>query len=76
MFQVSIYDKSKRRVAVYDNIHTINYVNVLGESVSVSGEELLTHVFPTSYNLQLLADSGNYCVDASIIGTVEIVKAV
>lgn len=76
VFQVAIYDKSKKRVAVYENIHTINYVDVFGDALSISGDELLTHVFPTSCNLQLLSDGGNYCIDASIIGTVEITRAV
>ena len=74
MYNVSIYDKNKRLVAEYEDIHTINYTDDLIESISISGNELLTHKFPTAYNYQLLSDTGNYSIDKSIIGTFEVVK--
>lgn len=76
MYKVSIYNKSKKMVAVYDKIHTIKYVDILGEIITVSGEEIMTHNFPTTRNYQLLSDDGNYSIDESIIGTFEITKVV
>lgn len=76
MYKVSIYNKSKKQVAVYDRIHTIKYLDILGEIVTVTGEEMLTHSFPTTCNYQLLSNDGNYSIDESVIGTIEITKVV
>lgn len=76
MYRVSIYDKSRKKIASYERIHTICYINIIGENISVSGEEMLTHSFPTDRNYHLLSDDGNFSVDKSIIGTFEITKVV
>lgn len=76
MFKVSVYNKSKKMVAVYERIHTVNYTDVTGDVTTVSGEELLTHNFPTSCNYQLLSNDGNYSIDESVIGTFEVTRVV
>lgn len=72
MYRIQIYDKSKKLIATYERIHTVKYVEIYGEPVTVSGIEMLTHKFPTSVNYQLLSDDGNYSIDKSIIGTFEV----
>lgn len=76
MYKVSIYNKSKKMVATYEQIHTIKYTDILGETIVVTGEDILTHSFPTSRNFQLLSNDGNYCIDSSVIGTFEVKKVV
>lgn len=76
MYKISVYSKSKKLIAVYDRIHTIKYTDFLGETITVSGEEALTHFFPTDCTYQLLADDGNYSIDSSVIGTFEVSKTV
>ncbi len=76
MYRVSIYNKSKKMVAVYDRISTIKYSDFLGDVIVVEGEEILKHSFPTSCNYQLLSDNGNYSIDKSIIGTFEVSKVI
>lgn len=74
-YRVSIYDKSKKRVATYEKIHTVKYISpIFGEDVVVTGEEMLTHSFPTGTSYQLLSDDGNYSIDLSVIGTFEVTK--
>ena len=41
MYRVSIYNKSKKMVAVYDRISTIKYSDFLGDVIVVEGEEIL-----------------------------------
>lgn len=72
MYRIQIYNKSKKLIATYDRIHTVKYVDVFGEPVTVSGVEMLTHNFPTFVNYQLLSNDGNYSIDRSIIGTFEV----
>jgi len=73
MYKVSIYNKTKKLISVYERIHTIKYSNEMSETI-VTGEEILSHHFPTNYNYQLLSDSGNYSIDSSVIGTFEVSK--
>lgn len=75
MYKISVYNKSKKLITVYDHIHTIKYTDFLGETIAVSGEEILTHFFPTDCTYQLLSDDGNYSIDKSVIGTFEVSKA-
>lgn len=75
MYKVSIYNKSNKQVAVYERIHTIIYNDFIGENV-ITGDNMLTHHFPTNFNYHLLSDSGNYSIDESVIGTLEISKVV
>lgn len=76
MYRVSIYDKSNRQVSSYDYIHTIKYLDLFGETHTITGEEILTYKFPTSCSYQLLSDTGNYSINKSIIGTFEITQIV
>lgn len=74
MYNVSIYDKSKKLICTYENIHTIKLLNGMREVV-VTGDELLSYYFPTiEWNYQLVSDNGNYSIDSSIIGTFEVTK--
>lgn len=75
MFQVAIYDPKKRLIATYANIHTIKYLDVLSETVTVSGDEMLTHWFPSDVNYHLYSDDGNYSISKSVIGTFEVTKS-
>ena len=61
-------------VATYLDIHTVKYIDFLGDSISVTGEDLLTHEFPTSRDYHLFSKDGNYSIDHSVIGTFEVVK--
>lgn len=76
MYRVSIYNKSKKLISVYERIHTIKYTDILGETIAVSGPDMLTHNFPTDVSYQLLSDCGNYSIDESVIGTFEVTKVV
>lgn len=73
MYKVSIYNKAKKLISVYERIHTVKYTNGFTETI-VTGEEMLTHYFPTGCFYQLLSDNGNYSIDASVIGTFEVSK--
>ena len=75
MYKVSIYNKSKKLISVYERIHTVKYSNGVIDTV-ITGEEMLSHYFPTNCNYQLLSDSGNYSIDSSVIGTFEVAKVV
>lgn len=75
MYTVKVYDKSKKLIETYRDIHTVVYVDVLGETITVTGVDLLTHFFPTYCSYQLLASNGNYSIDKSIIGTFEVTTA-
>lgn len=75
MFQVAIYDPKKRLVATYANIHTIKYINILGETVIVAGDEMLTHEFSLYADYHLYSDDGNYAISKSVIGTFEVTKS-
>lgn len=75
MYKVSIYNKSKKLISVYERIHTVKYENELvGTVITITGEEMLTHHFPTDCNYQLISDNGNYSIDSSVIGTFEVTK--
>lgn len=76
MHRVTIYNKSNKQDDFYEHIHTIRHVDALGETQIITGDELLTHEFPTHCSYQLLSDSGNYCIDKSVIGTFEVTKTV
>lgn len=73
MYKISIYNKSKKLISVYERIHTVKYSNGFEDTI-VAGEEMLSHYFPTDCNYQLLSDSGNYSIDSSVIGTFEVTK--
>lgn len=76
-YKVSVYNKSNKQFATYDRIHTINCVNGLGDvEETVTGQEMLTHTFLTGYGYQLLSDNGNYSIDPSVIGTIQVEKVV
>lgn len=74
MYTVTIYDKSKKHFKTYYNIHTIKYFDQLIECdwITIMGNDILSHHFPLNCTYQLLSDSGNYSIDAAIIGTFEI----
>ena len=72
MYTVEVYNKNKKLIETYHNIHTITYIDTLGEKNIVTGDDLLTHYFPPYNSYQLLADKGNYSIDNSVIGTFEI----
>lgn len=72
MYNIKIFNKSKKMVATYRNIETVKYVDILGESIIVSGDELLTHEFPTKSDYHLYSKDGNYSIDSSVIGTFEV----
>ena len=72
MYTVEVYNKNKKLIETYHNIHTITYIDTLGEKNIVTGDDLLTHYFPPYNSYQLLADKGNYAIDKSVIGTFEI----
>lgn len=55
----------KKLISVYERIHTV---------ITITGEEMLTHHFPTDCNYQLISDNGNYSIDSSVIGTFEVTK--
>lgn len=74
MYRVSIFDKNKKHVCSFEKIHTVKYCDVLDDEYVVTGDDLLSHHFPTNVNYQLLADDGNYSVDASVIGTFEVIR--
>ena len=71
MYTVEVYNKNKKLIETYHNIHTITYIDTLGEKNIVTGDDLLTHYFPPYNSYQLLADKGNYSIDKSV-GTFEI----
>ena len=68
MYTVEVYNKNKKLIETYHNIHTITYIDTLGEKNIVTGDDLLTHYFPPYNSYQLLADKGNYSIDKSVIG--------
>lgn len=72
MYNIKIFNKSKKMVDTYRNIETVKYLDILGEDIIVSDEEMLTHAFPTNTNYHLYSKDGNYSIDASIIGTFEV----
>ena len=72
MYTVEVYNKNKKLIETYHNIHPITYIDTLGEKNIVTGDDLLTHYFPPYNSYQLLADKGNYSIDKSVIGTFEI----
>ncbi len=74
MYKVSIYNKSKKIVATYTDIDTVKYIDILGDSISISGDKLLTHEFPTNVDYHLFSKNGNFSIDRSVIGTFEVVK--
>lgn len=74
MYTVTIYDKSKRIFKSYPHITCIKYFDQIDEWISVSDDEILVHTFPLTCNYHLLSASGNYAIDSSIIGSLEIVK--
>ncbi len=76
MYRISIYYKSKKLISVYDSIHTVKYTDVLGDTIEITGSEMLTHHFPTDVSYHLLSDQGNYSIDKSVIGTFEVTKVV
>lgn len=44
MYKISIYNKFKKLISVYDRIHTVKYSNGFEDTI-VTGEEILTHYF-------------------------------
>lgn len=73
MYKISIYNKFKKLISVYDRIHTVKYSNGFEDTI-VTGEEILTHYFPTDCNYHLLSDNENYSINSSVIVTFEVTK--
>lgn len=72
MYVVSIYNKSGSFIREYVNVRAVNYIDKHAGNVSVFGEGLMTHRYPTDCDMQLLSDGGNYCISGSIIGIFEV----
>lgn len=72
--QVVVFNKSAKKNFTYEKIHTITCINVFGEETTFTGDELLTCKLPTSDKYQLLSDEGNYLLDNSIVGSIEVKK--
>ena len=53
MYTVEVYNKNKKLIETYHNIHTITYIDTLGEKNIVTGDDLLTHYFPPYNSYQL-----------------------
>lgn len=48
MYTVEVYNKNKKLIETYHNIHTITYIDTLGEKNIVTGDDLLTFSFEYS----------------------------
>ncbi|MDE7202596.1 MAG: hypothetical protein K2O91_12020 [Lachnospiraceae bacterium] len=72
MYNVTIYDKSKKIFKTYKDIHTVKYLQYPEDWISVTGEEILTHNFPCLCSYQLIGNNKNYSIDKSIVGAIEI----
>lgn len=75
MYTVTIYDKSKRKFKSYHHIFSIEYLTLYDEEwVTVSGEAILSHPFPTNAGYRLMSDAGNYSIESSLVNSIEIEK--
>ncbi len=75
MYIVTIYDKSKKKFRSYQHITSIEYLTVYDDDwIAVSGEEILSHFFPSDAGYHLMSDTGNYSIEHSLVGSVEVEK--
>lgn len=73
MFTVTIFEKSKKILRTYQHINKITYSNLI-DDVVLEGDSILSHEFDLCCTLHLFSDTGNYTIDAKVIGTLEIDK--
>lgn len=73
MFTVTVLEKSKMILRTFQHINRITYSNLV-EDVVLEGDAILSHNFNSVSTLHLYSETGNYTIDASIIGTSEIEK--
>jgi len=77
MYSVTIYDTQKKKFKTYEHIHTIKYFSLLQKwEVFTDDKEILNHPFPCLCSYQLISDNANYCIDRSIIGSIEIKRKI
>ena len=72
MYRITIYNLQKKVFKTYEHIHTVKYFSVLQNWDTFTGEEIMTHQFPCLCSYQLIGDNGNYSIDRSIIGSLDI----
>lgn len=75
MYTITIYDISKKKFRSYQHISSIEYLQPFDDDwTKVSGEEILSHHFPSGAGYHLMSDTGNYSIGSSLVGLIEIEK--
>jgi len=57
----------------FNGIKKITYSNSI-DTVSLEGDEIFNHEYPTCYNLHLYSDKSSYTVDKKNISIIEVIK--
>lgn len=73
---VIIYDKDHNIYDSFNNINKITYTVpwYQPKKIEVEGDELLTHEFPTNYDLHLFSPNSSYTINRHLLYDIRIVK--
>ena len=70
-FLIWFADKSSYEM---DNVIKVEFIDILGDEISVSGDNLLTYKYPTARELHFISENEAYTTAGKIIKSIKVTQ--
>lgn len=70
-FLIWFADKSSYEM---DNVIKVEFIDILGDEISVSGDNLLTYKYPTTRELHFISENEAYTTAGKIIKSIKVTQ--